>query len=77
MESTRYEENGYVEWLNEKCDLHRTDGPAAEYASGDRFWYVNGKYHRTDGPAIEYANGYQEWWENGKLKYTYDPDEDE
>jgi len=27
MESTRYERNSRVEWLNEKGDLHRIDGP--------------------------------------------------
>jgi len=66
MESTRYERNNRVEWLNEKGKRHRTDGPAVEYSGGDRSWYVNGKPHRTDGPAIEYANGVLEWWENGK-----------
>ena len=25
-----------------KTILHRTDGPAVEYADGDRSWYVNG-----------------------------------
>ena len=31
-------------------NLHREDGPAAEWAK----------------PAIEYANAYKEWWLNGK-----------
>ena len=46
--------------------LHREDGPAAEYASGSREWYLNGKLHREDGPAIEYACGDKAWYLNGK-----------
>ena len=42
-------------WLN--GDLHREDGPACEYANGDKHWYLNGKRHREDGPAREYVNG--------------------
>ena len=33
-------------------ELHRTDGPAVEYANGNKYWYLNGKFHRTDGPAL-------------------------
>jgi len=47
--------------------LHRIDGPAAEYANGDKIWYVNGKRHRLDGPALEYANGDKKWYVDGKL----------
>ena len=46
---------------------HREDGPAVEYADGDKFWYINGKRHREDGPAVEYANGTKYWCINGKL----------
>ena len=28
-------------YLNDK--LHREDGPAVEYTSGDKFWYFQGK----------------------------------
>ena len=53
-----------TEWfLNGK--LHREDGPAIEYADGDKFWYKNGKYHREDGPACEF-DGTKEWFLNGK-----------
>ena len=38
-------------------NLHREDGPAIEYANGNKHWYLNGKLHREDGPAIENANG--------------------
>ena len=61
-------ENGYYWYQN--GNLHRTDGPAVEWASGTREWYQNGQLHRTDGPAIENANGnrswFQQWWQNDK-----------
>jgi hypothetical protein len=37
-------------------EIHREDGPAAEYANGDKWWFLNGENHREDGPAIEYAS---------------------
>ena len=53
--------NGDKSWyLNGK--LHRTDGPAIEYADGYKAWYFDGKCHRTDGPAIENANGDKYWY---------------
>ena len=36
------------------------------YPSGDKFWYLNGKWHREDGPAIEHASGGKEWYLNDK-----------
>ena len=50
--------------MNDK--LHREDGPAREYANGDKYWYLNGKLHREDGPAREYADGTKVWYLNGK-----------
>jgi hypothetical protein len=48
--------NDRTEWfLNDK--LHREDGPAVEWNSGDKEWFLNGQRHREDGPAAEYANG--------------------
>jgi hypothetical protein len=47
--------------------LHREDGPAVEYADGDKYWYLNGKCHRVDGPAVEESNGDKFWYLNGKL----------
>ena len=36
-------DDGYIFWyLNGK--LHREDGPAVEYPSGDKYWYLNGWY---------------------------------
>lgn len=52
-------------YLNGK--LHREDGPAVEYANGEKCWYLNGKRHREDGPAIEYVNGDRKWYLNGNL----------
>ena len=53
-------------WYNLEGKLHRTDGPAIEYANGDKYWYINGQRHRDNGPAVEYANGDKSWWINGK-----------
>ena len=46
--------------------FHREDGPACEYAGGNKYWYINGKFHREDGPAVEYASGGKRWYINGK-----------
>ena len=46
--------------------LHRTDGPAIEYANGDKYWFIDGRQHRTDGPAAEYADGSKHWLVDGK-----------
>ena len=55
--------NGTKEWrLN--GELHRTDGPAIEWADGRKEWRLNGKLHRTDGPAIEYLDGTKQWFLN-------------
>ena len=48
-------------------ELHRTDGPAIEYADGSKEWYADGRLHRTDGPAIEYADGSKAWYLHGEL----------
>jgi len=46
--------------------LHREDGPAIEFANGEKWWYKNGKLHRDDGPAIEDPAGTKCWYKNGK-----------
>ena len=51
-------------WMLPNGELHRVDGPAVEYANGDKQWWVNDKRHREDGPAVELANGTKEWWVN-------------
>jgi hypothetical protein len=49
--------------------LHREDGPAIEYDSGTKAWWLNGKLHRDDGPAVEWKSGAKAWYLNG-LEYT-------
>ncbi len=61
-----------TEW-HQHGQLHRIDGPAVEYANGNKIWYVNNEMHREDGPAIEFANGDKEWWVNGQLHRTDGP----
>jgi len=59
--------NGNVRWYKEGTNLlHREDGPAREYANGDKAWYQNGELHRLDGPACEFASGDKAWYQNGK-----------
>jgi hypothetical protein len=55
-----------TEWYNLNGELHREDGPAIEFADGDKYWYINGERHREDGPAIEYADGDKSWYINGQ-----------
>ena len=47
-------------------ELHREDGPAIEYAYGDKIWYLHDKVHREDGPAVERADGVKYWYFRGK-----------
>ena len=58
---------GTTRWYKDaKCKtLHRENGPAVEYTTGDKRWYQNGDLHRTNGPAIEYASGTKRWYING------------
>ena len=51
-------------YVNDK--LHREDGPAIEYNSGDASWYINGLRHRVGGPAKNFSYTKQ-WWVDGKL----------
>jgi len=51
-------------WLND--ELHRTDGPAVEYADGTKAWFLYDRQHRTDGPAVEFADGTKHWYLNGE-----------
>lgn len=46
--------------------LHRENGPAVVYASGDQAYWLNGKLSREDGPALIYTNGYQVYYLEGK-----------
>ncbi len=55
-----------IRWYNEEGQRHREDGPAVEYASGTKSWWLNDQLHREDGPAVEYTNGDKYWYLNGK-----------
>ena len=46
--------------------LHRVDGPAIEWADGEKWWYFDGKLHRVDGPAVEREDGSASWWVDDK-----------
>jgi len=46
--------------------LHRTDGPAIEWADGGKMWHKDGKRHRETGPAIVFASGRKEWYKDDK-----------
>jgi hypothetical protein len=59
----------YIEYLNDKNDYHRLDGPAFESSDGYKAWWVDDKRHRLDGPAVERADGSKEWY-IGDKHYT-------
>jgi hypothetical protein len=58
--------NKNIRWYNDKDQLHRLDGPAAEWPDGHKQWYVDDKLHRLGGPAVEYADGSKEWYVDDK-----------
>ena len=60
----------------ERTILHREDGPAVEYASGIKLWYINGKLHREDGPAVILFNGKKEYYFNDEDYPEIETDED-
>jgi len=70
MITTKIDRHGNKFWYS-NGNLHRTDGPAIEYANGAKSWYIDANLHRTNGPAIEYANGDKRWFLNGN-EYSFD-----
>tara|TARA_R110000868_G_scaffold60676_2_gene184990 strand:+ start:6792 stop:7115 length:324 start_codon:yes stop_codon:yes gene_type:complete len=59
----KIDDEGKYYYSDKKMTLfHREDGPACEYISGTKAWYLNGDCHRQDGPAIEYTNGTKGWY---------------
>ncbi len=65
-------EFGRIIYYNEQGQWHREDGPAVEYADGQKHWYINGLKHRIDGPAIEYVlDGRTAYYIMGK-HYSYE-----
>ena len=76
MESRYYYKDGSIlNYYNHNKILHRTDGPAIEFADGSKRWWVESQLHRLDGPAVEWADGSKEWWVEGKY-LTYEQFED-
>ena len=61
------DEDGGNIYYNDLNQFHREDGPASEYANGDKCWYRNDQLHREDGPAVEYADGDKYWYRNDQL----------
>ncbi len=45
---------------------HREDGPAIEWANGNKEWYKDGKFDRVGGPAIELTDGTKSWYKDGE-----------
>ena len=46
----------------------------AEFLSGTKRWYLNGKLHREDGPAIEYIDSSKAWYLNGRFLFSLPPE---
>jgi hypothetical protein len=63
--------DGHTEWLTDTGIFHREDGPAIEYATGTKYWYLNGRLHRENGPAVEWFDGEKKWCLNG-THYKYE-----
>jgi hypothetical protein len=55
-------EHGDAYHYNSKRQFHRLDGPAVEYTTGTKAWFINDKYHRLDGPAVEWTTGERNWY---------------
>jgi hypothetical protein len=62
----KIEADDVTHWF-QNGNLHREDGPAAEYKNGHKAWYRNGKLHREDGPAVEHINGDKFWYIEDKM----------
>ncbi|NVM33999.1 MAG: hypothetical protein HWN81_00285 [Candidatus Lokiarchaeota archaeon] len=61
-----YSDGGVLDYYDWDKKLHRLDGPAIEYSSGSKEWWIEDKLHRLDGPACEYANGHKCWYVEDK-----------
>lgn len=64
------DEFGTVRWRNNVEQLHRTNGPAIEWADGGILWCYNGQVHKGGNlPAVIWANGDKEYWYGGVRYY--------
>ena len=58
-------------WEDKKGYLHRLNGPAIIFSSGDTIWCRHGLRHRDDGPAVDWpSQNKEEWYKDGKV---YEP----
>jgi len=48
MANPKIDIHGNKHWYNNAGQLHREDGPAAEYENGTKFWYKNGTKDEWD-----------------------------
>jgi len=64
---TVIEAEGTRKWAQRSSYLSRKDGPAVEYANGDKAWYRDGLLHREDGPALVRTDGTKAWFLAGSL----------
>lgn len=55
------------EFKNEQGQLHNTNGPAVETASGGYEYWLNGDCHREAGPAIKRGTTYMWFFRGTKL----------
>jgi hypothetical protein len=46
---------------------HRKNGPAVEFANGNKMWYLFGVIHRENGPAYEGADDQTSYWFDGSV----------
>ena len=58
--------NGYIEYVDHKYQLHRENGPATIDIDGTKIYYKHGYCHRMDGPAVELSDGTLMWYINGE-----------
>jgi hypothetical protein len=57
---------GDVQWVNQRDEFHRDDGPAVIHSNGSLLWYKNGRLHREGGPAVIRRDGSIGWFRNGR-----------
>lgn len=68
------DKNGTKYYYNDEGKYHRTDGPAIEYSTGGKEWWVCGEKHRLYEPA--YTNEYmgtKSYYIAGALYNLYGP----
>lgn len=59
------EGDGMTLYVNQKGQVHRTDGPAITFADGTEHWYFEDLRHRDDGPAVTRPDGVEVYYHHG------------